>query len=413
MVGSNWKFESVTHRDIRLFGDLGVSGYGFSCRLEAAEADELAVAAEVVGEIGQTQKAFGAFESDGSQTNAVHGVFHEGEDMFDEGADARFFQVGGFLLGAEFGGTGAFLVDVVLDSKLFEALVGFGAFVSAVGVEVAVFFVNQFGQRLAVVDIGGGDAELADEEAGAVGLDMVFVTIGVDAVFLGPSGVDVFLGEFVGGGFPGFGGVARLDLGVFLAAVALAGDFDECGVDDGTTCCKDTFGFESGVEGVEECEGGAAFDEGFTEAPEGGEVGDGLADVQAEEAGEGESVGDLIFDLRIAEVVEALKDEGFEHHDAVEGLAACGTFAGFEEDLIEDGAESFEIDVMEQGSERVVEFGEEGEALAFVKKRRLVVSHGQKNVQQKACQLHGGGMLGYFSKRPLLGSGMCCILCHP
>lgn len=41
------------------------------------------------------------------------------------------------------------------------------------------------------------------------------------------------------------------------------------------------------------------------------------------------------------------------------------------------GAEGFEIDVMEQGSERVVEFGEEGEALAFVKKR-LLISHGQK-----------------------------------
>ncbi len=94
-------------------------------------------------------------------------------------------------------------------------------------------------------------------------------------------------------------------------------------------------GFESGVVDVEECEGGAGFDEGFTEAPKGGDVRDCLADVEAEEAGEAGPVGDLIFDLRIAEVVEALKDKGFEHHDALEGLAACGTFAGFKEDLIE------------------------------------------------------------------------------
>jgi len=40
--------------------------------LEAAEADELAVAAEVVGEIGQTEVAFGALESDGPQSDAVH-----------------------------------------------------------------------------------------------------------------------------------------------------------------------------------------------------------------------------------------------------------------------------------------------------------------------------------------------------
>lgn len=301
--------------------------------------------------------------------------------MLDEGADAGFFQIAGFLLGGEFGGAGAFFVDVVSDAEFCEAAVGFGTFVGAVAMEtaVAVFFVNHFEEGGDVVDIGGGDSEFANDHGGLVGFDMVFVTEIADAVFLGPPTVDVFLGEFVGFGFPRFGGLACFDLGVFLAGVSLTGNFDKRGVDDGAGFCKDALGFELGVKGFKESEGGTALDEGFAEAPEAGEVGDGFADMEAEEAGEGEPVSDLVFDLGIAEVVEALEDEGFEHHDAVEGFATGGAFAGFEKDLIEDGAEDFKIDVLEEDGERVVELAEKGEALAFVKERGLVVSHGQQN----------------------------------
>jgi hypothetical protein len=100
-------------------------------------------------------------------------------------------------------------------------------------------------------------------------------------------------------------------LGVFLAAIALARDFYEHGIDDGSGFRKDALRINMGIKSLKEREGGTSLDEGFAEAPEAGEVGDGFANVEAEEAGEGEPVGDLVFDLGIAEVVKALEDEGF------------------------------------------------------------------------------------------------------
>ena len=47
--------------------------------------------------------------------------------------------------------------------------------------------------------------------------------------------------------------------------------------------------------------------------------------------------------LLVAEVADALEDEGLEHEDAVVGRASAGAFGDFAEDLGEDGPEDFPL----------------------------------------------------------------------
>jgi len=73
---------------------------------------------------------------------------------------------------------------------------------------------------------------VGDELRSAVDLDVVLVAVEVHLVLFGPAGVTVFLAELVGLGLPGFRSLSLLDLLVLVTVVALAGHFDEVGIDN-------------------------------------------------------------------------------------------------------------------------------------------------------------------------------------
>ena len=75
--------------------------------------------------------------------------------------------------------------------------------------------------------------------------------------------------------------------------------------------------------------------------------------------------------LLVAEVADALEDEGLEHEDAVVGRASAGAFGFFAKSFDKDGAEDFPRDDVVEANEGVAELAEFFKSIFFVKEAHL------------------------------------------
>lgn len=162
-------------------------------------------------------------------------------------------------------------------------------------------------------------------------------------VLLGSACLAVFLAAHGGVGVELLGPFALLDAPVLFAVVALARGFGEAGVDDAAFTGDEAFAFKHPAEGLEEL--AAAFTPVFLDAllevPERLGVGDVVADAQAEEAFKAGAIEDLLLGGVVAQTVEPLQHEDFEHEHGVEGRlvallpVACGVAGEFFEQRTE------------------------------------------------------------------------------
>ncbi len=194
------------------------------------------------------------------------------------------------------------------------------------------------------MDPGELGAGAQDELGFQIGLHMVLPAVVRFVVLLGPACLAVLLAAHGRVGVETLGTLALLDALVLLAVIALARGFDKADVDDAAFAGDDAFALEDLIEGVEELATAFAptlFD-ALLEVPERFGVEDVVADAQTEEAFKAGAVEDLLLGGVIAQAVELLQHEDFEHEHYVKGwLAALGPVArGAAGELFEQRAEA-------------------------------------------------------------------------
>ncbi len=197
--------------------------------------------------------------------------------------------------------------------------------IGAVGEHGLVFVIEQFFKDLFVVHTGGRGGGDQDDLGRQIGLHMVLPAIVDLDVLLGPARLAVFLAAHGRVGVELFGALALLDTLVLLALVALVRGVLKAGVND------DAFAFEDPAEGIEELAPALASIglDALFEVPERLGVGDVVADAKAEKAFKAGAVEYLLLGGVVAEAVELLQHEDFEHEHRVERrLASLGPVAG-------------------------------------------------------------------------------------
>ena len=227
-----------------------------------------------------------------------------------------------------------------------------GAVIGAIGQHGLVFVIKQLLEHLAVMHAGGCGAGFEDELGLQVGFDVVLPAEVRFVVLLAPACFAVFLAAYGGVLVELCGALALLDALVLLAVVALARGFDEAGVDDAAFAGDEAFAFEDLVKGFEELTAAFApvvFD-ALLEVPDRFGVGNVVADAQAEEGFKARAVEDLLLRGVVAQAVELLQHEDFEHEHGVEGgLAALLPIArGVAGEVFEQRAEALPGDEVAQ-----------------------------------------------------------------
>ena len=336
---------------------------------QKVEPEELLATAQVVGKVEQTYHTAGAEQADGAKREAAKAVGNEAERVFNAATEPGFGTVGFFLrVGQGMAAAGAF-GNLGREAAGFERGANAGAGAGAVRVKgrAAVALGQERLNRAAVADLRTGERVGVDEFAPGVELGVVLAAAVVFGVLAGPARVDVFLAFFARLIGPQPVAVAGFDGFVLAAFVALAGDFHERRVDDFAAVDEQAGFVEAGVEpGEEDCVE-AFFDEGVLEQPEGAGVGHGLAAGQPPELAEALAVGDGVFGLFVAEVVEALAEDDFEHERRVMRLAfGVVFFAVAEHVLLPVRAEHFEAGDLAQLLQRVAEPGQLRAVFRFV-----------------------------------------------
>ena len=181
---------------------------------------------------------------------------------------------------------------------------------------------------------------------------MVFPAVVDFVVLLGPARFAVFLAAY-GGVFVELPGALSLfDALVLLPVVALTRGFDKARVHDAAFAGDEAFAFEMLAEGCEELATSCAslgFD-ALLEVPERFGVRDFVADAQAEEVLKAGAVEDLLLGGVVAQAVEFLQHEDFEHEHGVERrLASLAPVArGVASELFEQRAEALPRDEVAQ-----------------------------------------------------------------
>lgn len=247
--------------------------------------------------------------------------------MLDQRPDFRLLAIMSTLGFAQGPCAISLLVDLVLDPKGFKSLVILGTFVGTVGVQTGspIRFSHQLSKRHAVMHIGARHPIVGDQIGARIGFDVILIAEKTHAIFLHPAciGVLVCLLGFI----PLGRNLACFDSFIFLPLVALARNLHNRGVDDRSGFGKHSLGFQLGSKVLEELPLQSFFCQGFTESPKARVVGDRLPDMKPEKACEGKPVGDLIFQLLVAEVEEALNNQGFEHQNHIQRFATGRTLS--------------------------------------------------------------------------------------
>lgn len=210
---------------------------------------------------------------------------------------------------------------------------------------------------------------------------MVLVAVEVHLVFLGPTGVTVFLTKLVGISFPSLRGLALLDLLVFITTVALTGYFNETGINNLTRVCKDALVVKGLIEACKQCLDEPFPDQGFTEMPDGFGIGNLVTRFQPEKALETQTIGNLVLHLVVRKAVEALQNENLEHHGAIKRGTSHLAFVGrLGESDLKDRLKESPVDMCFKLYQRIFQLGQAFQEKMLVEKtQRIDVLHGSGN----------------------------------
>lgn len=146
--------------------------------------------------------------------------------------------------------------------------------------------------------------------------------------------------------FPDIGCLARYDLGVFVAAVVLARQFDNAGIDQLYNFYKDALLIERLIEPVKQLLDKFLLNKGIPEFPDGFAVRNLVAGFKFQKKPEAQPIGNLVLHLIFEKILQALENEDFEYHQPVERwsphMLAVGCLV---ESKIENGHEGLPVDM--------------------------------------------------------------------
>ena len=153
--------------------------------------------------------------------------------------------------------------------------------------------------------------------------------------FLGPSGIDILLAQFMTLllRLPSFRNFTALDALILLPAVTLARGIHESRVNNTASSGYDVGFFELVGESVKQFSYNSVLGERIAEKPDRLGVRDTVFEVETKETHESDAVVNLELCLLIAEIIDALQNKYLEHEDAVIGRASAGALGFLYEGL--------------------------------------------------------------------------------
>ena len=251
---------------------------------------------------------------------------------------------------------------------------------------------------------------VAPDELGLrVALDVVLVTVVGFVVLFRPPRVGVLLAEFRGFLLPFLRNPALPDGPVLLTPVALAGHFDEAGINDNALLRMDAKAGQVRVEDPEETRH-ALRAELVLEIPDGVLVGHFVARGEVEEAHEAEAVADLELGLLLGEAEVFLKNGDTEHEDRIErGVASLVLAVPVAEDVEKLVAEDLEIDEGLEFVEGAGLFGGQLPGVSDLGEEVFLAGGGLLESHTRTLVVPGGGVKWGVAGRALhcLLSGYC------
>ena len=108
----------------------------------------------------------------------------------------------------------------------------------------SISLVNKFLQGNTVMRAGCCDSIVGDQGSARIRFDVVFVSVITHSILLYPPSVGILVAAFVF--IPIYRNMSGFDLGIFLPAIALLGNFNDRGIDDRSAFGKNALGFQFG-----------------------------------------------------------------------------------------------------------------------------------------------------------------------
>jgi hypothetical protein len=293
--------------------------------------------------------------------------------MLDQRPDFRLLAIVSKLVFRKRRASVAFFAHLIFDIQVLQNMLDLLSRIGTVCVQgfSSISLVHKFLQGKTFMRAGCCDSIVSDQGSARILFDVVFVTVKTHSVIFYPPSIGILVAAFVF--IPIHRNISGFDLGIFLPSIVLLGNFNDCGIDDRSGLWKNSLGLQLGSEVLEELTLQSFLCQGLPESPKARVIGDRLPDMKPEKAGKGKPVGDLILQLLVAEIEQALNNQGLEHQNHIQRLAPCRTFPiRFAQSLSQNRTKHLEINPLGQLLQRVIQTTQCGNTLTFIKKGNLV-----------------------------------------
>lgn len=281
----------------------------------------------VVHQVAQADLCSGSGYADRAQQYIPRSLRLYTKDMLDSRTDLGSGSVALLFSGRQGTIAAPLALDVLAKTVLAEALQSIRGSIGRIRPDVLARIVGkELLEHVAVVQGRIGHGIAANQLVLHIHRDVVLVAVIRLAVLLGPARVRVFSTPLVLG--PVLWDVALFDRGIFLPVVPLFRHADNAGIHDLPFHRHETVVPEMRIEGRKQFLYNAGLDEVFPKTPDGGGIGNLLADVQTKKAPKGVPVENLKLGRVIRQIVQRLQDENLKQQDDVVPLRPDRRLAG-------------------------------------------------------------------------------------
>ncbi len=278
----------------------------------------------VVRQIAQTDLCSGSGYADRAQQHIPRSLSLHTEDVLDPRTDPRPGSVAFLFSGRQWTIAVPLALDVFAKTILRETLQSFLRSIGRIRPYVLARIVGkELLEYIAVVQGRIGHDIASNQLVLHIHRDVVLVAVKRLAVLLGPARIHILSSPLVL--WPVLRDITLFDPGIFLPAVPLLGYAHDAGIHDLPFHRHETVVPKVRIEGRKQLLYDAGLDEVFPKTPDGGGVGDLLADVQTKKATKGVPVENVKLGRVIRQIVQRLQDKNLEQQDDIVPLGTnCG-----------------------------------------------------------------------------------------
>jgi hypothetical protein len=166
--------------------------------------------------------------------------------MLHQSADFRLLAIVSALVFCKRRASVAFFAHLIFDIQVLQNLLDLLSRIGAVCVQVfsTISLVHKLLQGNTFMRAGCCDSIVGDQGSARIRFDVVFVSVKTYSILLYATSVGILVAAFVF--IPIHRNMSGFDLGIFLPAIALLGNFNDRGIDDRTAFGKTPLSFQFG-----------------------------------------------------------------------------------------------------------------------------------------------------------------------